>query len=354
MNDHKHVIVGLFVLVGAVLLGTMIAWFEGVAVFIRGGYAMHVHLDSAVGIRAGKRIHLDGIEVGDVVGVTSAEPQAHGVWVEVRISPDVRIPKSARFVAQQSALGGDPFLDFRTATATADFWPQDGSARVEGVILAPSILPEDIVTNFSELIAPRTPEEVGPDKPANLSSALVQIQRTAKAIQDEFQQPESQYRQLLARAGQSAEELSKTLKTVQDAIQKPDSPLNLMLGDARQSTKDVSVTLKGVDEMLATVRTTAETYTKAGVSLRETSEEARKTLAVISKDAEEVGVLAANVNSLVQDIQKGKGTFGQLVANDELHRQLVVLVENLQKMIDNTNRLVTMLREEGIFAKEGK
>jgi hypothetical protein len=32
----------------------------------------------------------------------------------------------------------------------------------------------------------------------------------------------------------------------------------------------------------------------------------------------------------------------------------VNLVENLQKMTDNTNRLVTMWREQGVFAKEGK
>jgi ABC-type transporter Mla subunit MlaD len=106
--------------------------------------------------------------------------------------------------------------------------------------------------------------------------------------------------------------------------------------------------------MLATVRVTAETYTKAGASLQETSDEARKALALFAKDADEVSVLVKNLNTLVENTRKGKGTLGQLLTSDELHRQLVNLVENLQKMTDNGNRLITLWREEGVFAKEGK
>ena len=121
MNDKKHIIVGVFVLVGAILLGTMIVWFEGVAIFVRGGYTVYTHLDSAIGIRAGKRVHLDGIEVGEVVAVKSAEPERRGVWLDLRITPGTNIPENARFVAQQSAVGGDAFMDFQTVAPAKNF-----------------------------------------------------------------------------------------------------------------------------------------------------------------------------------------------------------------------------------------
>jgi phospholipid/cholesterol/gamma-HCH transport system substrate-binding protein len=347
VNDKRHIVVGLFVLVGAILLGTMIVWFEGVAIFIRGGYALNVHLESAVGIRAGKRIHLDGIEVGEVVAVTSAEPERRGVWLETRVTPGTKIPKSARFVAQQSATGGDAFMDFRTAAPSKEFLPTDGTARIDGAILPPTLLPQDLVENFNDLIMPRSLEEVKAGKPANLASALIQVQLTAKAIQDEFQQPESSFRVFLGKATTSTEDLSKTLKIIQDTLTKPDSDLNLLLTDARKMVKDIDATL-------ITVRSTADTYTKAGVSLTETSDEAKKALIQFNKDAEDIGALVKNLNTAVEDLQKGKGTLGQLATSDELHRQLVNLVENLQKMTDNTNRLVTLWREQGIFAKEGK
>jgi phospholipid/cholesterol/gamma-HCH transport system substrate-binding protein len=351
VNDKKHLIVGLFVLLGAVLLGTMIVWFKGGAIF-EGGYSVSVHLDSAVGIRAGKRVHLDGIECGEVLNVESSAPEARGVWVEVRVNRGFRIPANARFVAQQSAMGGDAFMDFRTVAASADFLEK--GARVYGEVVPPSILPDDLVANFKELIAPRTIEEVGAGKPANLASALAQMQVTSKAIQDEFQQPESEFRKFMVKAGQSAEELTHTLKTVQDTLDKPDSNFNLLLTEGRQTGKDISATVRAVNEMLATLRVTAETYTKAGASLQETSDEAKKALALFAKDADEVSVLVKNLNTLVENTQKGKGTLGQFVTSDELHRQLVNLVENLQKMTDNGNRLITMWREQGVFAKEGK
>ncbi|MCX5656396.1 MAG: MlaD family protein [Planctomycetota bacterium] len=165
MNDKKHIVVGLFVLVGAIILGTMIIWFEGVAIFIRGGYVVNVHLDSAVGIRAGKRVHLDGIEVGEVVNVTSAEPERRGVWLELQINSAAKIPASARFVAQQSATGGDAFMDFRTVSPTKEFLRPTEKARIEGEIIPPTLLPPDLVANFNDLIMPRTLAELRPANP---------------------------------------------------------------------------------------------------------------------------------------------------------------------------------------------
>jgi phospholipid/cholesterol/gamma-HCH transport system substrate-binding protein len=347
VNDKKHILVGVFVLVGAILLGTMIVWFEGVAIFVRGGYTVDVHLDSAVGIRAGKRVHLDGIEMGEVLSVSSAEPAKRGVWLQLRINPGVNIPKNAQFVAQQVVTGGDAFMDFRTVTATNEFLPQDNSARIEGTVLPPALLPADLVANLNEVLAPRTLEEVKAGKPHNLVSTLAQFSVTAQAIQDEFQQPESSFRVFLGKASTSTEELDKTLKIIQDTLTKPDSNLNQLLTESRKM-------VKGVDETLATVRTIADTYNKAGVSLMETSEEAKKALAQFNKSAQDIDGLVKNLNAVAENLQKGQGTMGKLMTSDELHRQLVNLVENIQKMVDNTNRLVTLWREQGFLAKEGK
>ena len=73
-DDKKHIFVGLFVLGGLVLLMTLIVWFQGIAVYLRGGYEVRAHLDSSAGIRAGKRVTLDGLEIGDVREVVSSLP----------------------------------------------------------------------------------------------------------------------------------------------------------------------------------------------------------------------------------------------------------------------------------------
>ena len=74
MNDRKHIIVGLFVLGGLILLGTLIVWFKGVSVMFSGGYVVSTHTSSAEGIRASKRVHMDGIDVGEIIEVVSSQP----------------------------------------------------------------------------------------------------------------------------------------------------------------------------------------------------------------------------------------------------------------------------------------
>jgi ABC-type transporter Mla subunit MlaD len=305
-----------------------------------------VHLPSSAGIREGKRAHMDGIEIGEVMAVASSQPERPGVWVRLRVRPGVLIPNQARFVAQESTIGGEPFMDFLTQANPTGYLPTDGTARLEGILQPPSLLPpdlvakfdgiasdfhqgiaqlqglHDLVVNLKELSEPRTLADVKAGKRKNLWTALDQFETTAKTLQDEIQDPKSEF--------------------------------NLLLADARAGASSLSKTLKEVDATLSTVRTTADTYTKAGQALEQTSAEANKAIAVFTKDAEDAGALLKNINDLVENIQQGKGSLGQLANSDALHRQLVNLIEDLRAMTDNANRLMTLWREEGVFAKEGK
>jgi len=323
MNDRKHIVVGLFVLGGLVLLGVLVIWFGGMARFVRTRYEVRGHLPSSIGVRGGKRVHKDGMEVGDVVDVTSSLPERAGVWVHMRIDQDVDIPREAQFIAQQMTMG-DIFLDFQTRGPSAESLPKDGSARIEGIVKTPSLLPEDVMEDvregiatlkrleplsksLEELTAPRSIEEVeAGEKPANLSSAVKQFQATAKTLQDEWKNPESGFGQLLARAQKSADDLSATLAAVRE-----------------------------------TAAVYKETGTKAGALVEQ-----------FQKDAEAAQETIAAVNGIVDGVRQGKGTLGKLVADDELHLKLTTLTENLVSLTDNLNRLVTMWREEGILAKE--
>ena len=323
MNDRKHIVVGLFVLGGLVLLGVLVIWFEGMARFVRERYEVRGHLPSSIGVRVGKRVHKDGVEVGDVLDVLSSLPPRPGVWVVMRIDEDVDIPKEAQFVAQQTTIG-DVFLDFETRVPSTTRLAKDGTAEIEGIIKTPSLLPEDVMEDvregiatlkrleplsksLEELVAPRSIEEVESGaKPANLSSAVKQFQATAKTLQDELKSPESGFGQLLARAQKSADDLSATL---------------------------------------AAVRETAAVYKETGTKAGALADQ-------FKKDAEETQKLLAQVGTIVEGVRQGKGTLGKLVADDELHLKLTTLTEDLIGLTDNLNRLITMWREEGVLSKE--
>lgn len=338
MTDRKHVIVGLFVLVGLILLGIMIIWFEGMAFMIRGGYSVLVHMPDAMGIREGKRVHLDGIEVGEVSSLVSSQPDKPGVWVGLRIKKNVLIPREAVFVAQQTAVG-DVFMDFQTTGKITGYLPKDGMAKIEGISKPPNLVPEglmrdlqaafaqfngagDLIANLKELTAPRTLKDVQAGKPRNLWTALEQFEETAKGLQGEMADPKSEFNQLLATARGSAKDLSEAL------------------AKARETFDGANKALARIDDAAA----------KAGKMMDNGAALAEK----LAKDSERLAALIDNMNGMVADLRAGKGSLGKLTTSDELHRALVTLIENLRTMTDNANRLVTMWREEGVLAKEKK
>jgi len=181
VNDRKHLIVGLFVLAGLVLLGAMVIWFEGVAGLVRGGYDVYGHLPNSAGIRAGKRVHLDGIEVGSVVNVATSQPQEPGIWVQMQVRFGTEIPAEYQLVAQQSAMG-EPFLDFQ-AKPTACF-PTEGLSDGGNVVRGE--LPEDLGLTPGQRVrvdgadAGSVLEVVPPPSPAGPVSVLMRLRPNAR------------------------------------------------------------------------------------------------------------------------------------------------------------------------------
>ena len=434
MTDRRNVVVGLFVLFGLLLLGGLIIWFEGVGVLIRGGYRVKGHLPSAWGVREGKRVYMDGIEIGDVRDVTSSQPEKQGVWVDMRINPDVRIPQDAILVAQQSTVG-DLYLDFQTpievegavtetridetsddrlirctfpdgvllrpgnavrmagqqvgsvqtvaprengqpgtrvglrvhkgtdipadarvvakkpgvGQARVEFGPPDqpfaclptnGTAKVDGAIKAPELLPEDMMTDFREAMGkfgqldailnnvqeftqPRTLKDVEAGKQSNVWTVLEQVERTAK--------------------------------TMQVQLEKPTGEIGGLIADARKAAQTLQKTMEKAGKTLATVDEAGKTIQQSSKQVNALATKGNAFIAKLAKDSDEARKLIENLNGLVTDVRGGKGTVGKLVTDDELHRALVTLIENLRATTDNINRLVTLWREKGvIWGKEGK
>jgi ABC-type transporter Mla subunit MlaD len=620
VSDRKNVIVGLFVLGGAILLGIMIVQFKTEGIFLRGGYDVRGHLPSAWSIRGGKRVHMDGVEIGHVCEVTSSQPRRHGVWITMRINPDVRIPRDAILVAQQSTVG-DLYLDFQTPTevrgtitqrrsdpasdetvirctfangillrpgnavriggkqvgsvetvapcekgqpgirvglrlnaaavipddaqvvakkpgagkawvefqppaavkgtvtktesdpasgqtlircafpdgvllqpgsavriggkqagsvetvaprdsgqpgirvglrlnagivipdqaqvvtkqpgvgkAWVEFQPPaalkegtltesgiddasgevlirctfpegvllkpgsavriggkqvgsvetvaprekgqpgvgiglrlqkgtivpartqiiatkpgvgeagvefrpcpylttDGKAEVNGVVKAPELLPEDLMTDFREAMGkfgqldailnnvqeftdPRTLKDVEAGKQMNLWTVLEQVQRSAK--------------------------------TMQVQMEKPTGEIGGLIADARKAAQALQKAMEKAAKTLDTVDEAGKTIQQGGKKVNALVTKGDAFIAKLAKDTDEAKKLVQNLNALVTDVRSGKGTFGKLVTDDELHRALVTLIENLKTTTDNINRLAVMWRQEGVLSKEGK
>ena len=137
-------------------------------------------------------------------------------------------------------------------------------------------------------------------------------------------------------------------------LDKPDSQFNQLLAEARKAATDLRTVLDKAGKTVYNMDKTLASVDDAGKSIKTVGDHSTVFLDKLSKDADNLNAMLDTANAVLTDIRQGKGTLGQLAANDQLHRELVDLVENLRAMTDNVNRLVTMWREQGLLSKEGK
>ena len=230
---------------------------------------------------------------------------------------------------------GEACVEFRPSA----YLTTDGKAEVNGVVKGPELLPEDLMTDFREAMGkfeqldailnnvqeftqPRTLKDVEAGKQMNLWTVLEQVQRSAKTMQVQMEKPTGEFGGLIA--------------------------------DARKAVQALRKAMEKAGKTLDTVDEAGKTIQQGGKKVNALVTKGDAFIAKLAKDTDEAKKLVQNLNALVTDVRSGKGTFGKLVADDELHRALVTLIENLKTTTDNINRLAVMWRQEGVLSKEGK
>jgi phospholipid/cholesterol/gamma-HCH transport system substrate-binding protein len=132
--------------------------------------------------------------------------------------------------------------------------------------------------------------------------------------------------------------------------------INAILDDNRENLKTAS-------ENLAEVSGNAKDTVERINAILDDNRENLKTaianaddaLARLGKAADDATTTMNSVNQTFEKINKGEGTLGKLATDPELYRALTTLLENLQDVADNADRVLTVWRKQGIlFGKEGK
>ena len=108
--------VGLFLLAGLVMVGLMVVYFgrlgEGFAKY----YTVRVEFKNASGLLRGAEVLLAGAKVGRVLNAPTILPDMQGIYVDVRILDQVKIPTDSTFVIGSSGLLGDKYIEIKLDT----------------------------------------------------------------------------------------------------------------------------------------------------------------------------------------------------------------------------------------------
>ncbi|HUA69377.1 MAG TPA: MlaD family protein [Candidatus Saccharimonadales bacterium] len=295
-KSRLEIKVGLFVMVGLVLLAVLLIQFsKGTSIF-RGTYELRLHASNVGGLKQRASVLLAGVQVGNVSGIQLA-PDGKSVTIFLRIYKDYKIYHDARFVIEQSGFLGDQYV---AVIPTANQPPvfQDG-ANVE-------------------CEAPFNLQEV-----ARSASGFIQrIDETAKKLDAAV----SDVRRLVLN--------EETLTNFADAV-----------GNLRAVTEQATNTVASINALVATNGAQIDLAVSNVVFFsRDLISLSSQTHDLISTNGPEIAAAISNVEAstedlkrLMDDLRSGQGLAGAVLKNEQLSTNVQAIAANLAITTSNLN-----------------
>ncbi len=351
MNEtRRNVVVGLFVLVGLIALGSLIVLFsqESVWSLRRPAYTLWIHFEHAAGIRPGTQVTVNGIPIGNVRRVEFFSPDdlTAGVKVEVAFNEGYRFHQGTRAYTLQPGLGmGRPPITLEPGPASA---PELASgATIDGEIrgAVESLFPPEIVETITgsarqigqaaealtpvlndlhALLQPRTPQQVdrpgGP--PGNLSSAMARLDASLKHFNEVLGDPQvkSQLRELVAN-------------------------LHAASGDARVAVADLRNTAKRFDQL---TRDATALVGETRTAVRNADQNVTRVARKLEENLDTASGFLQQLHLASRKLNRGEGTLGRLLNDDKLYDAAVLTFGRLAEVLDEMAGLMQDWRQHGM------
>ena len=319
--------VGLFVLVGLIILGYMSVQVGKQTLGLKKGYTLEVVFDSAAGLDRDASVQIAGVEVGRV---ESIRLQAGKALVRLRIVPNVKLEKDAIASIKTHGILGDKYVEIYPGT------------HGETYLAA------------GEQIS-RT------ERQADIDKLLHQL----GMIADDVRGVTSSLNRVLA--GQAGEEAITSILTntkdltrnLNHVIVSNEAALHAALENTRQLTGNLNRVVTQNDEKVGQVMDTLKSASvemeKIFAALKEITggiNRGEGTLGQLVKDkgtAEKLNQTLASLQEVTQKINEGRGSIGKLVNDDETVRNLNEGLTGLNRYVNKAEQFRTFLSYRGEY-----
>ncbi len=297
-KSHQEIKVGVFVLVGLVLLAVLLLQFSKSTSIFRGTYELRLHASNVGGLKERASVLLAGVQVGTVSDIELA-PGGKSVTILLRVYKDYPIYQDARFVIQQSGFLGDQYV---------------------AVIPTANQLPP--WTNGAD---------VDCEAPFNL-------QETARAAAGFIQ-----------RIDETAQKLDAAVGDVRRLVLNEQTLTNLaaVVGNLRDFSEQATNMVANINLLVATngeqIDLAVSNVVFFSQDLIHLSDDAR---GVVATNGVEISAAVKNIESstetlktLMDDLQSGQGLAGTLLKNEQLSTNVQAIAANLTIATSNLNQL---------------
>lgn len=296
-KSRLEIKVGLFVLVGLVLLAVLLIQFSKGTSLFRGTYELRMHASNVGGLKPHAAVLLAGVQVGDVSDIQLAA-DGKSVTIFLRVYNNDKIYHDARFVIQQSGFLGDQYVAILPTTNSLPYLTNGANVECEA--------------------------------PFNL-------QETARAAAGFIQ-----------RIDETANRLNAAINDVRRLVLNERTLTNFAdtIGNLRTVSEQATNMIASINALVATngeqIDLAVSNVVFFSQDLIHLSDSAHELISTngpeISASIKNIQASTENLKKMVRELQSGKGLAGALLNNEQLSNNVQTLAANLAITTSNLNQ----------------
>jgi phospholipid/cholesterol/gamma-HCH transport system substrate-binding protein len=290
--------VGLFVLIGLVLLAALLLQFSKGTSFFRSTYSLYLTARNVGGLKERASVLMAGVQIGTVSSIR-LNPGSTNVTITLRLYSEYPIRKNARFVIEQSGFLGDQYV-----------------AITPGPAQGPPFAPGD---------------HAEAQEPFNLQ----EVARSAQGF--------------IQRIDETARRLNESLNDVRRLVLNPETLTNVAQAtvNLRRVTEQALDTVNDFNALIVSntpaVSTSASNLLQFSAEMQDFADSLNGMLATnapaVASAVSNIDSSTAALKSILDNAQAGNGLVGTLMRNEQMASNVVDIVNNLAVTTSNLNRL---------------
>ncbi len=319
-RKSSEVWVGIFVVIGILILAGMTLKIEKFRIGKEKGYRVYVNFDSAGGLDKNAPVRVAGVHVGNVERVALEQGKAK---VALRLPKDLILYKDAKGYLKTEGFLGERYVEVTPGTPGAPKVEPDGKieqgaapADIETFISKMGEVREDIkeVTKpLGEMLKAIDPKKIE-GMVNNLNTFSSQLSHVAKDSEETIQKAKGAFASL--------EDIGEKVKKGEGTLGKliTDDSVYQEAKKTVEAAKEAAESLKG---SLDTLKSVSEKIEKGEGSLGKLIQD--ESLYQEAKEA------IQSVKGFTEKLDKGEGTLGKLISDDTLAKEAEKTMKKIQK-----------------------
>ena len=314
-RDKKtELLVGLFLFIGLLLLGTLILQFGSVREVFKTTYEITVPFPDANGVKEGTPVVLGGSKIGKVPRIPKLNDQFNGVIIPLEIYQDKKIPSDSKFTIGTAGLLGDSFIEIRTSGKPTESYIKPGTVLTKENVGSSGGLGalQDSASQIS-----KKADLVMDD----LRSALVDIKEVVMKVNKDALGPKT-----IKDFGDSMEHLNQTMTRVDTQVLGDDNANNLKT--AISELKEAATSFKSVAQNLdSQVKRLGPMFDKLDPAISK----ADNVMTDLDASLKSIKVVTDNLGAATKGMKAGDGLLKALFSDEKLKTDFKDLISNIKR-----------------------